>query len=60
MEPQDFIDQLYLALLEQGWTLNDIDSMDIIYYLKLLNRKQGHERNTGGRFFCVVNPTISC
>lgn len=36
MEPQDFIDKLYLALLEQGWTMNDIDSMDIIYYLKLL------------------------
>lgn len=44
MEPQDFIDQLYLALLEQGWTLNDIDSMDIIYYLKLLNRKRGNEK----------------
>ena len=44
MEPQDFIDQLYLALLEQGWTLNDIDSMDIIYYLKLLNRKRRNEK----------------
>lgn len=44
MEPQDFIDQLYLALLEQGWTLNDIDTMDIIYYLKLLNRKRGSEK----------------
>jgi len=36
--------QLYLALLEQGWTLNDIDSMDIIYYLKLLNKKLGNEK----------------
>ncbi len=44
MEPQEFIDKLYLALLEQGWTLNDIDSMDIIYYLKLLNRKRGNEK----------------
>ncbi|NLL19737.1 MAG: hypothetical protein GX262_12050, partial [Clostridia bacterium] len=38
------IDKIYLALLEQGWTLNDIDTMDIIYYLKLLNRKRGNEK----------------
>jgi len=44
MDHQDFIDQLYLVLLEQGWTLNDIDSMDIIYYLKLLNKKLGNEK----------------
>jgi len=44
MEPQDFIDHLYLALLEQGWTLNDIDTMDIIYYLQLLNRKRRNEK----------------
>ncbi len=44
MEPQEFIDKLYLALLEQGWTLNDIDSMDIIYYLKLLNLRRGDEK----------------
>lgn len=44
MDPQDFIDRLYLVLLEQGWTLNDIDTMDIIYYLKLLNRKLGNEK----------------
>ena len=44
MEPQEFIDRLYLALLERGWTLGDIDSMDIIYYLKLLNRKRGTEK----------------
>ncbi len=44
MEPQEFIDKLYLILLEQGWTLNDIDSMDIIYYLKLLNRRRGDKK----------------
>ena len=44
MEPQEFIDRLYLALLEQGWTLNGIDSMDIVYYLRLLNRKLGTEK----------------
>ena len=38
MEPQEFIDSLYLALLDKGWTLNEIDSMDMIYYLKLLTR----------------------
>jgi len=44
MDPQDFIDSFYLALLDKGWTLNDIDSMDIIYYLKLLNKKLGNEK----------------
>jgi hypothetical protein len=44
MAPQDFIDKLYLALLEKGWTLNEIDTMDIIYYLKLLNKKLGTEK----------------
>ena len=39
-----FIDRLYLALLEQGWTLNEIDSMDVIYYLHLLKRKRGDEK----------------
>ena len=44
MDPQEFIDRLYLALLEHGWTLNEIDSMDIIYYLHLLRRKRGDEK----------------
>ncbi len=44
MEPQEFIDRLYLALLEQGWTMGEIDFMDIIYYLKLLNKKLGAEK----------------
>lgn len=44
MEPQDFMDQFYMALLKQGWTLNDIDTMDIFYYLKLLNKKLGTEK----------------
>ncbi|MGF7186642.1 hypothetical protein GGQ84_002766 [Desulfitispora alkaliphila] len=45
MDPQEFIDQIYLSLLEQGWTLNEIDTMDIIYYLRLLKRKMGEEKN---------------
>lgn len=44
MEPQEFIDSLYLALLDKGWTLNEIDSMDIFYYLRLLTRKLGEEK----------------
>lgn len=44
MDPQDFMDSLYLGLLESGWTLNEIDSMDILYYLKLLNKKLGEEK----------------
>ncbi len=44
MDPQEFIDQLYLVLLKEGWTLNDIDTMDLIYYLQLLNRKRGEEK----------------
>ena len=44
MDPQDFIDQLYLNLLKQGWTLNDIDTMDIIYYLHLLIKEQREEK----------------
>ena len=30
---------MYIKLMENGWTMNDIDSMDIIYYLKLLGIK---------------------
>jgi hypothetical protein len=44
MAPQDFIDSLYLVLLDKGWTLNEIDNMDIMYYLKLLRRKMGEEK----------------
>lgn len=44
MEPQEFIDKFYLALLDKGWTLNEIDSMDMIYYLRLLTRKLGEEK----------------
>lgn len=45
MDPEDFIDNLYLSLLESNWTMNDIDSMDIIYYLKLLGKKVERDRN---------------
>lgn len=44
MDPQDFIDQLYLALLEKGWTLPEIDAMDFFYYLRLLTRQMGDQQ----------------
>ena len=37
------MDDLYLGLLKQGWTLNDIDTMDIGYYLHLLKKAQEAE-----------------
>ncbi len=42
-DPQDFMDDLYLGLLKQGWTLNDIDTMDISYYLHLVKKAQETE-----------------
>jgi len=44
MDPQDFIDQLYLNLLKQGWTLNDIDTRDIIYCLHLLSKEEREKK----------------
>lgn len=29
--------ETYLSLLDKGWTLNDIDEMDLYYYLDLLS-----------------------
>lgn len=46
---------MYLGLLHKGWTLNDIDDMDIYYYLDLLSyeankevRKQAVELDDAG------------
>lgn len=44
MDPQEFIDQFYLTLIDKGWKLHEIDMMDIIYYLKLLKRKMRTEQ----------------
>ena len=44
MDPQEFIDKFYLALLDRGWKLNEIDTMDIFYYLRLLRRKHEEEK----------------
>lgn len=44
MDPEEFIDSIYLSLLESNWTMNEIDSMDIIYYLKLLGIKAERDK----------------
>ena len=38
------MDEMYLTLMENGWTMNDIDSMDMIYYLRLLSKKAEKEK----------------
>lgn len=40
---QEFINEFYISLLENSWKLNEIDEMDIWYYLDLLNYKQEKE-----------------
>jgi hypothetical protein len=30
------VKEVYLGLLEGGWTLNDCDEMDFLYYLDLM------------------------
>lgn len=34
---------MYLKLLKDGWTLNDIDDMDFYYYLDLLSYEANKE-----------------
>jgi len=36
MTLREFIDEFYLSLLKNDWKLNEIDQMDIIYYLQLM------------------------
>jgi len=36
ISPEDFMLSIYSHLLEQGWTMKDIDEMDIFYYFKVL------------------------
>ncbi|MDI3477476.1 MAG: hypothetical protein PWQ59_1001 [Thermoanaerobacterium sp.] len=43
MSPLDFIKEFYLSLLEQGWTLNDIDEIDFFWYLDLMVYKANKE-----------------
>jgi len=34
---------MYINLLENGWTLNQIDNMDILFYMDLLSYKANKE-----------------
>jgi hypothetical protein len=36
---------IYLDLMKQGWTLNDIDAMDILYYFEILAYRMRTEEN---------------
>lgn len=36
--------KLYKKLLKNGWTLNQIDEMDIHFYLELFNEKEAEEQ----------------
>jgi hypothetical protein len=49
VSPDQFLLQLYDVLLQQGWTMNEIDEMDIFYYLKVLRyRIQMNQQATTG------------
>lgn len=39
----DWLKELYLGLLKDGWTMNDVDNMDLLYYLDLLSYKANKE-----------------
>jgi len=36
MTTEDFVNEIYINLIDQGWTLNDIDECDFFYYMDLL------------------------
>lgn len=38
---------IYSSLLEQGWTMSDIDGMDIFYYFEVLayRNKKGNKKD---------------
>ena len=34
---------MYLGLLDKGWTMNDVETMDLYYYLDLLSYQANKE-----------------
>jgi len=54
MSPSNFIKEVYLQLIEQGWTLNDIDEMDFFYYFDLLIFKAEKEESNKHGFIDQV------
>lgn len=53
--PMDFMKEVYLTLIEQGWTLNDIDEMDFFYYMDLLIFKS---RKSKKRFRSYIDQVL--
>ena len=41
----EWVKEFYIDLLENDWKLNDIDEMDILYYIELLLYKANKEYN---------------
>jgi hypothetical protein len=41
---EDFIDELYLSLMDKGYKLPEIDEMDLWHYLRLLQRREEIEK----------------
>lgn len=39
MTMRDYIENLYLALLEEGWKIHEIDQMDLLHFLDLTIRR---------------------
>lgn len=37
---------MYLGLMKDGWTMNDVDNMDLYYYLDLLSYQANKEVRT--------------
>ena len=37
MSFSDWLKEMYLGLLKDGWTMNDIETMDLYRYLELLS-----------------------
>jgi methionine synthase II (cobalamin-independent) len=42
-EKMKYIKKMYKQLLKHGWTLNQIDEMDIHFYLDLFNETEENE-----------------
>jgi len=43
---RDWIQEMYLGLMDDGWKLNDIDEMDLYWYIDLLLYKASKEYKT--------------
>jgi hypothetical protein len=51
ISPSDFMKEFYLARLEDGWTLSEIDDADFFYFIELINYRQRTEVHTIDELF---------